>query len=216
MVLHATSKDFQPDLLPASVSGRERDRGSADKRGEERGAMTQADALCTIAGGDSATVEFNCSIFHDSRADPMVKNDEGLTATHNLSHDPDERSPDILCLGELYTVLGREIVDANSGTDFATSRDLLLDCEYDDETWGNKKEPLRFCWHDVVHDEVFNRLIDRSQRRYGEEGAAGLQENGSKKTWARKVTRRKRNPISPTGTSGTLPIFILPNDGGDA
>lgn len=124
--------------------------------------------------------------YYDFRAALMVKNSEGLTATYNRFHAPNERSPDILKLRELHAAMDRAVLDAYGWTDISTDCDFFLDYEIDEETWGNKKKPYRYRWPDEVHDEVLARLLELNQKRYEEEVKAGL--HGSSKKSAAKST----------------------------
>ena len=76
------------------------------------------------------------------RAQVMRRNDEGLTATYNRFHDPDECSPDILKLRELHAAMDRAVLDAYGWTDLRPTCEFLLDYEEDDE--DESRGRLRF------------------------------------------------------------------------
>jgi hypothetical protein len=47
----------------------------------------------------------------------MVANQQGLTATYNRFHDPDERSDEIRTLRDLHAAMDRAVLDAYGFTD---------------------------------------------------------------------------------------------------
>jgi hypothetical protein len=55
----------------------------------------------------SPTLEQAGREYYEFRAALMVKNNEGLTATYNRFHDPEEDNPDILRLRELHAAMDR-------------------------------------------------------------------------------------------------------------
>lgn len=113
--------------------------------------------------------------YYEFRADLMVRNNEGLTATYNRFHDPDEIDSDILKLRELHSQIDRTVLDAYGWTDISTDCDFLLDYE-DEETEGIKrKKPWRYRWSEEVHDEVLARLLKLNQERHESETLGGKQ-----------------------------------------
>ncbi|MDF1665578.1 MAG: class I SAM-dependent DNA methyltransferase, partial [Planctomycetota bacterium] len=124
--------------------------------------------------------------YYDFRAALMIENNEGLTATYNRFHNPEERDPEILKLRELHSVMDRAVLDAYGWTDISTDCEFLLDYEIDEETWGKKKKPYRYRWPEDVHDEVLARLLDLNQKRYEEEVLAGLHDDKKGKKKAKK------------------------------
>ncbi len=170
---------------------------------------------------EGTTIEAVGRGYYEFRAALMIRNEEGLTATYNRFHDPDDRSPDILRLRELHAEMDRAVLDAYGWTDILADCDFFLDYEIDEETWGNKKKPWRYRWPDEVHDEVLARLLDLNQKRYEEEVAAGLHDKGGKKTPAKtsstpkpKPAARKTRPAAtPPGT--TLSLFNSSKVGDD-
>ena len=107
------------------------------------------------------------------RADLMVRNDEGLTATYNRLHDPDEQNPQVIRLRELHDAMDRAVLEAYGWGDLETGCDFLLDYEIDEEEWGNKKKPYRYRWPDEVRDEILARLLELNAERAREEARSG-------------------------------------------
>ncbi|MEX1367321.1 MAG: DNA methyltransferase [Nannocystaceae bacterium] len=145
--------------------------------------------------------------YYTYRADLMVRNDQGLTATYNRFHDPDETSPDILKLRELHDQMDRAVLDAYGWTDIQPTCEFLLDYEEDEdeESSSRRRKPWRYRWPDEIQEEVLARLLDLNQQRAEEERLAEASADGggkkpaksakaskaSKKTTANKRTKRK-------------------------
>lgn len=145
------------------------------------------------------------SNYHDFRAKLMVETDQGLTATYNRFHDPDEHAPDIVRLRELHAEMDRAVLDAYGWHDIPTDCEFLLDYEIDEETWGKKKKPYRYRWPDAVHDEVLARLLDLNQQRYQQEVAAGLHAKG--KSRAKKAAKPRKKVVPAPKPVDDLPLF---------
>jgi hypothetical protein len=119
-------------------------------------------------------LEIAGKVYYEFRADLMVRNDEGLTKTHNRFHDPEEHSPDIVRLRELHADMDRAVLDAYGWSDIPTDCEFLLDYEIDEEEWGRRRKPYRFRWPDDVRDEVLARLLELNAKRAEEEAQAGV------------------------------------------
>jgi hypothetical protein len=103
--------------------------------------------------------------YYEFRAALMVRNNEGLTATYNRFHNPEERDPDILKLREMHSAMDRAVLEAYGWNDIPTACDFFLDYEIDEEEWGDKKKPYRYRWPDEVRDEVLARLLELNAER---------------------------------------------------
>jgi hypothetical protein len=111
--------------------------------------------------------------YHEYRAQLMVANDEGLTATYNRFHSPDEDSPGILELRRLHDAMDRAVLVAYGWTDLAPTCEFLLEYEAsEEEGGGRKKKPWRYRWPDALRDEVLARLLALNGKRAAEERAA--------------------------------------------
>jgi len=112
--------------------------------------------------------------YHDFRADLMIRNNEGLTATYNRFHDPNERSRDILRLRELHDELDRAVLETYGWTDLRPTCEFLLDYEdeEDEEETASRRrrKPWRYRWPDEFRDEVLARLLELNRQRAIEEG----------------------------------------------
>lgn len=96
--------------------------------------------------------------YHAHRAALMQRRGEGLTATYNRLHDPDERDPALLELRALHAELDRAVLGAYGWHDLA----LAARCEFRREH-GDRGRP-RLCWAPALHDEVLARLLEQNQR----------------------------------------------------
>jgi len=121
----------------------------------------------------TTTLESAGKNYYEFRAALMLRNTEGLTATYNRFHDPEEDRPDILQLRELHAQMDRAVLDAYGWTDIQPRCEFLLD--YEDETEEDngprqRKKPWRYRWPDEIRDEVFARLLELNRQRALEEG----------------------------------------------
>jgi len=119
------------------------------------------------------TLETAGKNYYEFRAAIMLRNDEGLTATYNRFHDPEENSPDIFQLRQLHAQMDRAVLDAYGWTDIQPRCEFLLDYEDEDEEDNGqrqRKKPWRYRWPDEIRDEVFARLLELNRQRALEEG----------------------------------------------
>ena len=106
----------------------------------------------------------------------MIRNDEGLTETYNRFHDPNEDSPDLLCVcGNLHAAMDRAVLDAYGWQDLQPVCEFFPefdDEEEEDDSGRPKKKKYRYRWPDEIHDEVLARLLDLNRQRALEEGSS--------------------------------------------
>jgi hypothetical protein len=156
------------------------------------------------------------NLYYEFRADLMVRNNEGLTATYNRFHDPDEHAPDILTLRELHAEMDRTVLTAYGWTDLAgrATCEFRLDYEDDDEPDADeapraraKKKPWRYRWPQDFHDEVLARLLDLNQQRAAEERLAGPASPTTKSPAkpAKKASKSASKKAAPSTQSSLLP-----------
>ena len=153
---------------------------------EDRSVYTPSDCFETFPfppdWETNPTLEAIGQTYYDFRAALMVRNNQGLTATYNRFHDPDERDPDILRLRELHAEMDRAVLDAYGFTDIPTDCIFRLDYEEPEDSVGDeeapakrrKKKPWRLRWPEEVHDEVLARLLELNRQRAEAERLAGL------------------------------------------
>ncbi|AFY66690.1 Eco57I restriction-modification methylase domain-containing protein [Geitlerinema sp. PCC 7407] len=148
------------------------------------------------------TLEVAGKTYYEFRADLMIRHNEGLTATYNRFHDPDETKPDILKLRELHAQMDRAVLDAYGWADIPTDCEFLLDYEDDDPAGTSKrKKPWRYRWPEEVHDEVLARLLKLNQERAEEEKRGGQT--------TRKQAKKSRPSPPPKPSEPTIPGLNL-------
>ncbi|TAK32811.1 MAG: class I SAM-dependent DNA methyltransferase, partial [Myxococcaceae bacterium] len=84
-----------------------------------------------------------------------TKKPEGLTATYNRFHDPNERSADIATLRALHAEMDRAVLDAYGWTDLRPVYDYRVQLD----------ERVRYTWDDDTRDEVLARLLEENRQR---------------------------------------------------
>ena len=149
------------------------------------------------------TLESIGKTYYEFRAALMVQNNQGLTATYNRFHDPEEIDPDILKLRELHSAMDRAVLNAYGWPDIDTTCEFRLDYEDEDPLSPNpsptsgegnrnllppsppvreglgmrgmskRKKPWRYRWPEATHDEVLARLLILNQQRYDHEALMG-------------------------------------------
>ena len=67
--------------------------------------------------------------YYEFRAALMIRNNQGLTATYNRFHDPEEDDADILKLRQLHTQMDTAVLAAYGWTDIPTTCEFRLDYE---------------------------------------------------------------------------------------
>ncbi len=130
--------------------------------------------------------------YYKFRAALMVENNEGLTATYNRFHDPEETNPDVLRLRELHAAMDRAVLDAYGWTDIQPGCEFILDYEEEeDEESGplRRKKPWRYRWPDEIRDEVLARLLELNRKRAEQEQINGL---AAEKTVVKGKPRKSR------------------------
>jgi hypothetical protein len=118
--------------------------------------------------------------YHDSRAKIMLGQEEGLTATYNRFHNPDETSADIQKLRVLHVEMDQAVAAAYGWTD--------LDLGHG---FHQTKQGLRYTISDQARREVLARLLKLNHERYAEEVRQGLHEKKSRK--ARKSSKSRED-----------------------
>jgi hypothetical protein len=127
--------------------------------------------------------DFRASLMADEQVRASLMNGlppEGLTATYNRFHDPDETLPGILRLRELHAAMDRAVLDAYGWTDLAPACAFLLDYEEEDDQDDpsrarQKRKPWRYRWPDDVRDDVLARLLALNAERAAAERRLGIE-----------------------------------------
>jgi hypothetical protein len=101
--------------------------------------------------------------YHETRRQIMLNRQEGLTATYNRFHNPNERTDDIQYLRDLHLQMD-EAVAAAYGWD-----DLPLEHDFHDTAQG-----MRYTISEAARREVLKRLLALNFERYEEEQRLGV------------------------------------------
>lgn len=115
--------------------------------------------------------------YHETRRQIMLARQEGLTATYNRFHKPQENASDIVELRHLHVEMDNAVAAAYGWSD------LELGHGFHETTQG-----VRYTIHEAARREVLSRLLALNHERYAEEVKAGLHEKKGKK---RKLSDRK-------------------------
>ena len=142
--------------------------------------------------------------YYEFRAALMIRNNQGLTATYNRFHDPEEDDADILKLRQLHIQMDTAVLAAYGWTDISTICEFRLD--YEDEepsdtqpTEGKRqrKKPWRYRWPEATHDEVLARLLELNQHRHEAEILGGKQaEKKANKSKAKGAKAKKLKGVT--------------------
>ncbi len=107
--------------------------------------------------------------YYQHRARFMVEAKEGLTATYNRFHDPDEQCPQIERLRELHAAMDRAVLAAYGWTDIETTCRFLPEHPADGSDSDRAMKRYRYRWPDPIRDEVLGRLmVLNAERARGE------------------------------------------------
>jgi len=119
--------------------------------------------------------------YHEHRRQLMLANNEGLTATYNRFHDPEEKDPGIQKLRDLHVEMDLAVRNAYGWTDLDLEHGWIetkTTEEKKDKKTGKvrtvTKSEWRFTISEKARREVLRRLLELNHRRYAEEVAAGL------------------------------------------
>jgi len=145
--------------------------------------------------------------YYEFRAELMVANNEGLTATYNRFHDPEETDPGILRVRELHAALDHAVLTAYGWSDLVesgrTTCDFFPDYYDEPEEEGGVPIPqsIRYRWPDATRDEVLARLLKLNAERQAQEVRQGLHSTAAQKA-VKKVTAKKAARKAPKAADG--------------
>ncbi len=155
--------------------------------------------------------------YYEFRADLMVMNNEGLTATYNRFHDPDETDPGIHRLRELHATLDHAVLTAYGWSDLVetgrTTCGFFPDYYDEPEEEGGDPVPqsIRYRWPDATRDEVLARLLKLNAERHAEEVRQGLHSTAAKKAAKKTAAKKAAQKTAKKETQKQLPPAPVPN-----
>ncbi len=117
----------------------------------------------------------------------MQRNNQGLTATYNRFHSPDERSAEIAELRALHAAMDRAVLDAYGWHDVQPACEFILEHEEENEESSRRKKPWRYRWPNAVRDEVLARLLKLNGERFAAEQALLVPKKAATKGRAKVV-----------------------------
>jgi hypothetical protein len=108
--------------------------------------------------------------YYTHRAALMVQNRQGLTATYNRFHDPEEGDPAILQLRVLHRDMDKAVIQAYGWDDLELTYDFFPDFEpTEDEDGEPTRTRIRYRWPNELREEVLARLLALNAQRAEEE-----------------------------------------------
>lgn len=119
--------------------------------------------------------------YHCYRSELMTSRGEGLTATYNRFHDPDEQSADTQKLRELHIEMDQAVA-ADYGWD-----DVGLGYSFHET-----KQGVRYTISESARREVLQRLLKLNHERYDEEVKQGLHDK------KKAAVKRKKKQLTGT------------------
>jgi len=150
--------------------------------------------------------------YNETRQSVMLRSNEGLTATYNRFHDPEENSPDIVRLRELHDCMDQVVINAYGWSDILPKCEFIPEFEdedEEDESGRQRKRKYRYRWPDDVRDEVLARLLELNRQRALEEGQVAMDEKAAAlEAKTKKVSNGKRDAKKAKKDS-TLGLFAM-------
>ncbi len=138
-----------------------------------------------------AVLESIGKTYYTNRQELMIARQEGLTATYNRFHDPEETAQDIVRLRQLHMKMDNAVTAAYGW------QDLDLGHGFHETPQG-----IRYTISEPARREVLTRLLQLNHHRYEEEVKLGLHDKKGKK---KKAKSRKKK--APKKNDGQLSLF---------
>lgn len=137
-----------------------------------------------------AAIESAGRALDEYRRQLMVDNNEGLTATYNRVHDPEETDSRMLEMRRLHRELDLAVRDAYGWSDLDLNHGI-----------HDTPQGLRYTIGPEARIEVLDRLLELNHERYKVEVAKGLHAKGKKKGNTASKGRGARTTRSTSGGS---------------
>jgi hypothetical protein len=133
------------------------------------------------------------STYHEYRHQLMLERQEGLTATYNRFHDPQETAADITHLRQLHVEMDNAVAAAYGW------QDLDLGHGYHETAQG-----IRYTVSEPARRELLTRLLKLNHERYAEEVRLGLHE---KKQRGKGTAEQKGGRGKAKKSDGQMPLL---------
>jgi hypothetical protein len=128
--------------------------------------------------------------YHEERRQTMLARQEGLTATYNRFHNPEEGAGDIVRLRELHVEMDKAVASAYGWDDLSLGHDF-----------HETAQGVRFTVSESARREILSRLLRLNHERWEEEQKS-KDEGGGMKDERKKKTVRKKKSKSTDGQMG--------------
>jgi hypothetical protein len=150
---------------------------------------------------------------YEHRAALMIQNQQGLTATYNHFHDPQEVAPGILKLRSLHQAMDEAVLRAYGWDDLTLNYGFYPDFEAaEDEDGEPTKVRLRYRWPNSLREEVLGRLLALNAQRAAEEAEARRQREILDLKPFKTTTKRSRKLKLSMAAEMVTPYLIDPED----
>lgn len=136
--------------------------------------------------------------YYTHRRQIMLTRQEGLTATYNRFHDPNESAADIARLRALHVEMDHAVAAAYGWADLDLGHGFHATAQ-----------GLRYTISEAARREVLARLLALNHARYAAEVAAGLhgKAKGARKDAEAQKAGTKSAKVSPDEATGQLGLF---------
>jgi hypothetical protein len=132
----------------------------------------------------------------------MLSRQEGLTATYNRFHNPEEGAGDIVHLRELHVEMDRSVASAYAwGEEIQNSEFKILNLEHG---FHETAQGIRFTVSESARREVLSRLLRLNHERWEEEQKEQADDEMLGVKPAKKSKGRKSKGKSTDGQMGLL------------
>jgi hypothetical protein len=139
-----------------------------------------------------------------------MENREGLTATYNRFHDPEERDPDIQRLRDLHRAMDEAVLEAYGWSDLLPQLEYCFYPDFEpteDEDGEPAKVRLRYRWPNWLREEVLGRLLDLNAQRAAEEE----QVRQNREQFESKPAKRPRKTKAQLSMAAESPLpYLIP------
>jgi hypothetical protein len=135
-------------------------------------------------------------VYDEFRAELMVRNGEGLTATYRRFHDPNERGDDIVALRGLHDALDHAVLNAYGwGNESVAPEFLASPRDEDDGDAGRTRHThWRYRWRDDERDGVLARVLALNAKRAATERLTADVASKQTPRGPRKAVARANSP----------------------
>jgi hypothetical protein len=159
---------------------------------EDRLSYSNSDAFATFPIIFSPRMETIGETYHEHRRQIMLSRQEGLTATYNRFHNPEEGAGDIVRLRELHIEMDTAVASAYGWDDLSLGHDF-----------HETAQGVRFTVSESARREILSRLLKLNHERYEEEQKSAASVEGQ----TSKVKGGKGRKKTKSADDGQMGMF---------